>query len=373
VSDFVSALISVPTLVNIAAVLWLLWWTSRRRGEAGKADHAPAETTGHVWDGDLTEYNKPLPRWWLGLFIATVIFGLVYLALYPGLGNYAGAKRWTQEGQHRAQSEKADALLARALAPFENASIETLMQDPDAIRRGRNVFLNNCAGCHGSDGRGAPGFPNLADDDWLWGNAPETVLASIQQGRMGVMPAWAPVLGAAGVEDTLAYVMSLSGRKLPAGNVAAGKQRFAEVCSACHGADGRGNPLLGAPNLTDNVWLYGGSVAAVRDSIAKGRQGQMPAHGDLLGETRTKLLAAYVLSLSAEQGASPVLSSAGSAPSGAASAAGSVASNTAGASPTPDSSGSAKPAAASGSVAAGSAKADAAPALAAAASQERAR
>jgi len=310
VSDFVSALISVPTLVNIAAVLWLLWWTSRRRGEPGKTATDQAETTGHVWDGDLMEYNKPLPRWWLVLFVLTVIFGLVYLALYPGLGSYAGAKKWTQESQYRAQSEAAEALLARSLAPFATQSVEALASDPAAVTRGRNIFLNNCAGCHGSDGRGAPGFPNLADQDWLWGNAPDAVLASIQQGRTGVMPAWGPVLGDAGVEDMLAYVMSLSGRRLPAGDVARGKQKFAEICAACHGPEGRGNPLLGAPNLTDSIWLHGGSVAAVRDSIAKGRQGQMPAHADMLGEVRTKLLAAYVLSLSAKEKSPPTLASA---------------------------------------------------------------
>jgi cytochrome c oxidase cbb3-type subunit III len=313
VSDFVSTLISVPTIVNIAAVLWLLWWTSRRRGAPKQTKTGQAETTGHVWDGDLTEYNKPLPRWWMVLFVLTVIFGLVYLALYPGLGSFEGTKKWTQEAQYRAQSEKADALLARVLAPFEKESVEALTRDPAAIRRGRNIFLNNCAGCHGSDGRGAPGFPNLADKDWLWGNTSDAVLASIQHGRTGVMPPWGPVLGAAGVEDTLTYVMSLSGRKLPAGNAALGKQKFAEVCAACHGVEGHGNPLLGAPNLADNVWLHGGSVASVRDSIAKGRQGQMPAHAEVLGEVRTKLLAAYVLSLSADPNAPPALASAESA------------------------------------------------------------
>lgn len=303
-SSFVSALISFPTLINIAAVLLLLWWTSRRRG-----DEPEGETTGHVWDGDIREYNKPLPRWWLGLFVLTVVFGLTYLALYPGLGNYEGANKWSQVKQYQQQSEKADALLARSLAPFENQSVEQLAHDSDAVRRGRNVFLNNCAGCHGSDARGAPGFPNLADRDWLWGGSSEAVLTTIRDGRTGVMPAWGQILGDAGVEDMLAYVMSLSGRKLPAGNAAAAKSKFEQLCSACHGMDGRGNPLLGAPNLTDSVWLHGGSVAAVRESIAKGRQGQMPAHAELLGEVRTKLLAAYVLSLSAEEAASPAVAS----------------------------------------------------------------
>jgi cytochrome c oxidase cbb3-type subunit III len=291
-NSFVSALISFPTLLNIGAALWLLWWTSRRRGESKEA-----ETTGHVWDGDLTEYNKPLPRWWLVLFVLTVLFGLVYLALYPGLGDFAGARRWSQIEQYEAQSRGAEAVLARTFAPYEKASVDALSKDASAVRVGRNLFLNNCAGCHGSDGRGALGFPNLADKDWMWGGAADTVLASIRDGRAGMMPGWRQVIGDEGVENVLAYVMSLSGRTLPAGNAEAGKTKFAETCAACHGADGRGNPLLGAPNLADNVWLHGGSLATIRQTIAQGRQGQMPAHLERLGETRTKLVAGYVLSL----------------------------------------------------------------------------
>jgi len=296
-SPLTSALITFPTLLNIAAALLLLWWTSRRRG--GEAKNT--ETTGHVWDGDLTEYNKPLPRWWLVLFVLTVVFALGYLVVYPGLGNFVGVKKWTQVEQYEAQSRAAEAVLARTFAPYEKQDVPALEKDASALRVGRNLFLNNCAGCHGSDAGGAPGFPNLRDKDWLWGAAPDTVLTTIRQGRAGVMPGWLPVLGDEGVENVLTYVMSLSGRTLPAGNAAAGKQKFAEICAACHGADARGNPLLGAPNLTDNVWLHGGALATIRATIAHGRQGQMPAHLDRLGETRTKLLAAYVLSLAPDQ------------------------------------------------------------------------
>jgi cytochrome c oxidase cbb3-type subunit III len=291
-NSLTSTLITVPTIVNIAAALWLLWYTSRRR-----SDDKQAETTGHVWDNDLTELNKPLPRWWLGLFVLTVIFGLVYFALYPGLGNVKGVKNWTAVDQYNAQSRAAEALLARTLAPYEKGTVEALSQDQGALRVGRNLFLNNCAACHGSDARGAPGFPNLADKDWLWGGSAESVLASIRDGRAGMMPAWSPVLGDQGVENVLAYVMGLSGRTLPAGNAESGKAKFAEICAACHGADGRGNTLLGAPNLTDNVWLHGGALATIRDTIANGRQGQMPAHVERLGELRTRLIAGYVLSL----------------------------------------------------------------------------
>jgi cytochrome c oxidase cbb3-type subunit 3 len=294
-SSLTSAFITIPTLLNIAAALWLLWYTSRRRGSE------EAQTTGHVWDGDLVELNKPLPRWWLILFVITVIFGLAYFVIYPGLGDMKGAKNWTSVAQYEAQSRAAEQLLARTLAPYQDQAVDALAADPAAQRVGRNLFLNNCAGCHGSDARGAPGFPNLADKDWQWGGSADTVLTSIRDGRAGVMPGWAPVLGDGGVEDMLAYVMKLSGRALPAGNAEAGKKKFAEVCAACHGADGRGNPLLGAPNLTDNVWLHGGAVATVRDTIAHGRQGQMPPHLERLGELRTKLIAGYVLSLSPQE------------------------------------------------------------------------
>jgi len=289
----VSFLVAAVTLLTIAASLWLLWRTSKHHGDATPV----GETTGHVWDEDLRELNNPLPRWWLWLFVLTALFGLVYLALYPGLGNYAGAKHWSALAQYREQSAQAEALLKQTFAPFEKASVTELVHNPAALRIGRNLFVNNCAACHGSDARGAPGFPNLTDRDWLWGGSPETVLESIRNGRTAVMMAWGPVLGVGATEDVLAYVLSLSGRKVPAGNVEEGKQKFAQICSACHGADGRGNPQIGAPNLTDNIWLYGGSVEAVRKTISGGRQGQMPSHLERLGETRTKILAAYVLSL----------------------------------------------------------------------------
>jgi cytochrome c oxidase cbb3-type subunit 3 len=295
VNPFASVLVAVVTLANIVGLLLLLWWTSRSRGEE------QAETTGHVWDGDLVEYNNPLPRWWLVLFVLTVVFGLVYLVLYPGLGNFAGIRNWTSSQQYEQQAREADAILARTYAPFENKSVAELQTDPSAIRYGRNLFLNNCSTCHGSDAGGAPGFPNLTDKDWQWGGAPDQVLATIQNGHTAIMPPWGPVIGKQGVENVLAYVLSLSGRQMLNADVQAGAKTFAETCAACHGADGRGNFVLGAPNLTDNVWLYGGSVDAVRQSIANGRQGQMPAHLDRLGEVRTRLLAAYVLSVGEHQ------------------------------------------------------------------------
>src|SRR5262249_10195647 len=254
--------------------------------------------TGHVWDDDLRELNNPLPRWWLWLFVLTTVFALVYMVVYPGLGNFGGTAGWSSERQLAAQTAEADKLLARTFKPYEHESVVSLASQADALRIGRNLFVNNCAACHGSDGRGAPGFPNLADRDWLWGGTPEAIVQSISEGRVSTMPGWRAALGGdSGVEDVLRYVMRLSGGNLPTGDLGNGHAKFAAICAACHGVDGRGNQQLGAPNLTDHIWLNGGSVAAVRESIANGRHAEMPAHLARLGETRVNLLAAYVISL----------------------------------------------------------------------------
>ena len=301
-NPLVGILVTIVVLVNIAAIMWLLFGLRRRSGESAST----TETTGHVWDEDLRELNNPLPRWWLWLFVMSTLFALAYLVVYPGLGNYPGTSGWSSQRQHAEQSVAANALLERAFEPFENKSAAVLATNPDALRIGRNLFVNNCAACHGSDGRGAPGFPNLTDRDWLWGGTPEAIVQSIAQGRISAMPAWREALGGdSGVEDVLRYVMSLSGRELPAGDLANGKAKFATICSACHGPDGRGSQQLGAPNLTDQIWLNGGSVVAVRESIANGRHAEMPAHLERLGQTRVNLLAAYVVSLGGAEKPAP--------------------------------------------------------------------
>jgi cytochrome c oxidase cbb3-type subunit 3 len=286
--------VTLLVLGNIIGAMWLLWWT-RRPHDTEKSP--AAETTGHIWDGDLTELNNPLPRWWLWLFILSTIFALGYLTLYPGLGNYKGLLGWSSAGQHASEAKAAELQSQQLLGQFADKSVPELMHDAQARAIGRNLFANNCTVCHGADGRGNTGFPNLTDNDWLWGGAAEDVVTTISGGRGGVMPGWQDALGAGGVEDVLAYTLTLSGRTLPSGDVTHGKEVFATICSACHGAEGKGNPLLGAPNLTDAIWLYGGSPEAIRQSIAKGRSGVMPAQGERLGPTRVKLLAAYVLGL----------------------------------------------------------------------------
>ena len=296
-SPGLSIFIIVLTTLNVVGAVWLMLAMRKRSGsEPGPG----ADTTGHVWDGDLAEYNNPLPRWWLWMFYISVAFAVGYLILYPGFGSYTGRLGWTSANQHAELQRNAEAQAQQIFARFKGKSIEELRADPQAHAIGRNLFANNCALCHGADGHGNIGFPNLADKDWLYGNSAEQVETTITGGRAGVMIAWQQMLGNEGVEDVLAYVLSLSGRKLPAGDAAAGQALYATNCIACHGADGKGNVAIGAPDLTDQTWLYGGSVDAVRASIAKGRQGQMPAQGERLGAERVRLLAAYVLSLGDE-------------------------------------------------------------------------
>jgi len=287
-SWFIIALV----VINIAGCLWLLWWTSKRRpGEP--------ETTGHVWDGDITEYNKPLPRWWINLFYLTIVFSVGYLIWYPGFGRYQGTSGWTSAGEHDAERAANEARLAPLFNRYSDRPLEALAQDPDALRLGQSVFANHCSTCHGSDARGAKGFPNLTDADWQWGGEPEQILHSIQHGRHAAMPALAGVLGSArAVNETAVYVQSLSGQRVDPALAAAGKTHFQNLCAACHRADGKGNIALGAPNLTDAIWLYGGDYDAIRLAIEAGRNGQMPAHQPIIGADRARLAAAWVYHLS---------------------------------------------------------------------------
>jgi cytochrome c oxidase cbb3-type subunit 3 len=286
--------IVILTAINVVGAVWLLWVTSRR----SPADKQPGvETTGHTWDGDLREYNNPLPRWWLWMFYGTVAFGIVYLVLYPGLGSWQGTAGWSQEKQWQEQVAAADAAAAPVYARFASMGLDELGKDPDAMRVARNLYANNCAMCHGSDARGAKGFPSLTDGDWLYGGAPDTVLATISYGRNGIMPPWGEALGEQGVEEVVAYVLTLSGLQAPAALAKAGEPKFQMYCAACHGMDGKGMQAVGAPNLTDDIWLYGSDAAEIRYGIVNGRNNQMPAQLELLGEPKVRLLAAYVLSL----------------------------------------------------------------------------
>ena len=293
-SATVSIYIIVIVVFNTLAMWWLIRWTSKpRQGEAAKG-----EATGHTWDDNLQELNNPMPRWWLWMFYITMIFTVLYLLLYPGLGSFSGALGWSQANQYKREVAKADDQYGLIFEQYVNQDIATVAKDPAARKIGQRLFVNYCASCHGSDARGAPGFPNLADNSWLYGGEPETIKTSILNGRAGVMPPFGSVLNEQGVEEVTQYVLTLSGREAEAGKAEAGKAAFEANCAACHMPTGTGNPALGAPNLTDNIWLYGGSPKTIAKTITEGRNGQMPAHGDFLGEDKVHLLAAYVYSLS---------------------------------------------------------------------------
>lgn len=296
-ADFVSAgwgpYIAVVTIVSIIFCLWLALTMAR-----GKVPNQQVGTTGHRWDENLEELNNPLPRWWLGLFIITIIFGLVYLWLYPGLGASAGSKGWSQAEQYEREVKAFNAVTDPLYAKYLSQDLAQVAADPQARGIGERLYLTYCVQCHGADARGAKGYPNLTDGDWQWGGDTAAIKTTILEGRQGVMPPMAQAVGsAAEVENLAHYVMSLSGGGHDAAKATLGKARF-ETCAACHGAEGKGNPALGAPNLTDRIWLYGGGVAAVIESITKGRNGQMPAFRESLGEGKVHLLAAYVWGLS---------------------------------------------------------------------------
>lgn len=293
-SSFWSWYIVIPVVLGIVAMFVLNRWMTDSHRKAGEK----AKPMGHVWDEDLQELNNPLPRWWLNLFYITLFFGIGYLILYPGLGTWRGTLGWTETGQYDKEMAAADKEFGPLYGQYLKEDLKALAANPEALKTGERLFVNYCTVCHGSDAGGAPGFPNLRDEDWLYGGDPATIKASILNGRTGAMPAWGAVLGREGVSNVAEYVISLSGRSVNDTIAATGKEKFQQLCAACHGPDGKGNPALGAPNLTDNIWLYGGSKQTIMESIDKGRAGRMPAHAEFLGEAKAHLLAAYVYSLS---------------------------------------------------------------------------
>ncbi len=264
----------------------------------GKAKFTPGKTMGHVWDETLEEYNNPMPKWWSWLFVITVIFALVYLALYPGLGSFKGAFGWTSVGQYNAERERMDATVQPMYSKYLGMDVKALAADKQAMETGKRLYLTYCMQCHGADGRGAKGFPNLVDSDWLYGGEPEQIKQTIAEGRMGVMPAHAQ-LGADTVKDLANYVRSLSGLPNDSVRAAKGKEAFTSAgCVGCHGTDAKGMQAIGAPNLTDKVWLYGSSEATITETINNGRQNKMPAWKAFLGDAKDHVLTAYVYSLS---------------------------------------------------------------------------
>jgi len=291
-SRFWDLFVAIVTVVSIVACAVLLMSLSRRKVASDP------DKTGHVWDEDLDEWNNPLPQWWIWLFWITIIFSFAYLWYYPGLGAREGAGNWTSTAQYKGEVDQAQAQYGPLYAKYAAIDLVTLASNPEARAVGQKLFLNHCSQCHASDARGSKGFPNLTDDDWLYGGEPEMIKTTIMNGRNGTMPALRAMMGPDGVKDTANYVRSLSGLSHDAAAAARGKTTFGTICAACHGPEGKGNIAVGAPNLTDKVWLHGSSEATIMQTIAQGRTSMMPAHKDFLGEQRVHILAAYVYGLS---------------------------------------------------------------------------
>jgi len=313
-SSFWSIWISLLSLGTIFGCALLLRWCLKNKTgiEEGEEMH-------HEFDG-IVEINNQLPRWWTIMFYATIVWGLLYLLLYPGLGNFDGILNWKssnqgllnlQESKQAVQQSIDDGYIVQYDREIEKAKerfdpifeayaqqpIPELIHDEKAMKVGQRLFLQNCAQCHGSDARGQIGFPNLTDDDWLYGGSPEKIKETLHGGRKGNMLPWLSSMGEQGVKEVVAYTLSLSGRDVDTAMADKGKARFG-ACAACHGADGTGNQLLGAPNLTDNIWLYGATESAVIETVNYGRNGVMPAFNERLGEDKLHVVAAYIYSLS---------------------------------------------------------------------------
>jgi cytochrome c oxidase cbb3-type subunit 3 len=287
--------VAAGTMAFIVWCVWLIHWA----GKQGPQNVADDEVVGHKWDGDLEEWNKPAPKWWLYLYFGTIAWAVGYMIAFPGLGSWEGMLGWSQHGQYEAEMQAAAERYEPIYENFAAMDFDSLQDQPEALALGKSLFASYCTTCHGSDARGATGYPNLTDNDWLWGSDEAALTTTIGKGRNGVMPVLAPALGGeAGIDNMVSYVKSLSGLADADAAAMSAKPMFMALCSACHTAAGTGNPILGAPNLTDDVWLYGSSDESIRTTIVEGRSGLMPAHGELLGAAKTKILAAYIASLS---------------------------------------------------------------------------
>jgi cytochrome c oxidase cbb3-type subunit 3 len=290
-ASFWSLWVIILTAVTFVGITWILFANRKREGQTAE------KTTGHVYDG-IEELDNPLPAWWFYMFLVTIVFGVAYLVVYPGMGNFPGMLGWTQIEQHDKRVATAEAKYREMRDRYVALPIEEIAADPKVRKMGSRMFRNNCAQCHGADAKGVYGFPNLTDGDWIFGGTPEAIKASITNGRQAAMPAWGPMLGDQGVAEATAYVLELNGRDADDAQAAAGKKHFQTYCVACHGAGGTGNSMLGAPNLANGIWLYGGNADQISHSIRAGRNGVMPAHNDMLSEDKIHLITAYVYGLS---------------------------------------------------------------------------
>lgn len=303
-SDFTNGFwplyVAIISLVSILACAWVLWVAGKAKvkAHAGQIDD---NTTGHVWDEDVRELNNPLPRWWMWLFILTVVFSLGYLAIFPGMGSYQGLLKWSAETELKQDTARIRAQVAPLYAEFAAQPVEALAKNPKALAIGERLFMNNCSQCHGSDGRGSKSYPNLtnANTAWLGERGAAHIVKTVTEGRTGVMPPMGAAIGSeAAISELAHYVLSLSGSPHSEIKAINGKKSFA-VCAACHGVDGKGNKALGAPNLTDDYWLYGWGEAAIASIVKNGKNSVMPAQSPRLSAEQIQVVSAYALSLSA--------------------------------------------------------------------------
>jgi cytochrome c oxidase cbb3-type subunit 3 len=296
-NDFWSVYVAVITIASIVACAIFLKALSSKR-----VPGSAVQTMGHVWDGDLEEYNNPLPKWWMWLFYITIVFGIAYVVLYPGLGSYAGVYKWSSQGQWDKEQKQAAERFGPIFGKYAAMDLKEVAADPAAREIGQRLYLNYCSQCHASDAQGSRGFPNLTDADWLYGSDPQSIKTTILEGRNGMMPPLGAALGDEGTKNVAHYVLSLSDMTHDGLRAAKGKDLFGQNCAVCHGAEGKGNPAMGAPNLTDRIWLYGTGETTIIETISKGRNGHMPAWKDFLGEAKVHMLAAYVWGLSNRPG-----------------------------------------------------------------------
>lgn len=276
------------TVLSLAATLWLLFSNRQTSGD---------KTTGHVWDG-IEELDNPLPMWWVWMFVGTIVFAIGYLIYYPGLGNVAGVGGWSSQQQVEIDAAAHEARFAPLYEQLAGLNGDELVGSQRAMQVGRRLFINHCAACHGVNGAGSYGFPNLTDSEWMWGDSFDAVKTTILSGRSGIMVPWGAALGDDGVRDTAHYVRSVAGLEHDADLAAAGAEHYATFCVACHQTDHKGSDVFGAPDLTNDIWLYGSSIDEISFTIRNGRNNNMPAHGDLLGDEKAHILAGYVTTLS---------------------------------------------------------------------------
>jgi cytochrome c oxidase cbb3-type subunit 3 len=288
-TSFWSGWVIVLTTITFVLIVWLLF-ANRTRTPLDE------KTTGHEYDG-IEEWDNPLPGWWFAMFLITIVWGVGYLIVYPGLGNFPGVLGWTSIEQHTEEVAVAEEQYRAMRDRYLAMPIEDIYDDPKVRKMGMRIYGNNCSQCHGLDAGGALGFPNLADNDWLYGGSADMIKHTIVNGRRAAMPAWESILGDAGIEEATAYVLSLNSRDADPAKVKAGEKHYQTYCVACHGPEGKGNQAMGAPNLTNGIWLYGGSAEQIAHSLRIGRNGQMPAFGNTLGEDKIHLVSAYIYGL----------------------------------------------------------------------------